>query len=111
MYCLRKCTYKIELRDKLSKIEKSDTFFNSKSFDAKYERVQIDDIVNQLEHLNIQQKADIKQALREFTKIFDGTLGVYPHQKFYIELEPIAKPKHARPYPIPVIHLEAFKKE
>jgi hypothetical protein len=26
-------------------------------------------------------------------------------------LEPNAKPKHARPYPVPVIHLEAFKKE
>ncbi len=49
--------------------------------------------------------------MSEFTKIFNGTLGVYPHQKFHIELEPNAKPKHARPYPVPVIHLESFKKE
>ena len=28
--------------------------------DAKYEEVQIDDVVSQLEHLNDQQKADIK---------------------------------------------------
>ncbi len=47
--------------------------------DPKYEMIQIDDVVNHLEHLNIQQKADIKQVLSEFTKIFDGTLGVYPH--------------------------------
>jgi hypothetical protein len=46
---------------------------------SSYEKVQIDDVVNQLEHLNIQQKAVIKQVLSEFTKIFDGTLGVYPH--------------------------------
>ncbi len=26
-------------------------------------------------------------------------------------MEPDAKPKHARPYPVPIIHLEAFKKE
>jgi hypothetical protein len=26
-------------------------------------------------------------------------------------LEPGAKPKHIRPYPVPVIHLETFKKE
>jgi hypothetical protein len=78
--------------------------------DVKYERVQIDDVVNQLEHRNIKQKADIKQVLSEFTKIFDATLGVYPHQKFHIELEPNAKPKHARPYPVPVIHLEAHLK-
>ncbi len=82
-----------------------------KILDAKYEMVQIDDVVNQLEHLNIQQKADIKQVLSKFTMIFDGTLGIYPHRKFHIELEPNAKPKHARPYPVPVIHLEAFKKE
>ena len=78
--------------------------------DAKYESVQIDDVVNQLEHLNIQQKADVEQVLSEFTKLFDGTLGVYPHRKFHIDLEPNAKPKHARPYPVPVVHLEAFKK-
>ena len=36
---------------------------------------------------------------------------VYPHRKFHIDLIPGAKAKHARPYPVPVIHLEAFKKE
>ncbi len=65
--------------------------------DAKYEQVQIDDVVSQLEHLNDQQEADIKQVLSEFTKLFDGTLGVYPHRKFHIDLEPGAKPKHAQP--------------
>jgi hypothetical protein len=79
--------------------------------DAKYEKVQIDDVVNQLKHLNIHQKTGIKQVLSEFTKLFDGTLGVYPHRKFHIDLEPDAKPKHCRPYPVPVIHLETFKKE
>jgi hypothetical protein len=38
-------------------------------------------------------------------------LGVYPHRKFYIDLVNGAVAKHARPYPVPVIHLEAFKKE
>ena len=55
------------------------TCYAVKILDVKYERVQIDDVVNQLEHLNVQQKADIKQVLSEFTKLFDGTLGVYPH--------------------------------
>ncbi len=67
--------------------------------------------MNPLEYLSTQQKADLKQVLSEFTKLFDGTLGVYPHQKFHIELEPGAKPRHARSYHVPVIHLEAFKKE
>ncbi len=68
--------------------------------------------MNPLEYLSTQQKADLKQVLSEFTKLFDSTLGVYPHKKFHIELEPEpgAKPRYARPYPVPVIHLETFKK-
>jgi len=78
---------------------------------AKYEKVQIDDVANQLKHLNVQQQAGNKRVLSEFTKLFEGTLGVYPHRKFHIDLEPNAKPKHCRPYPVPVIHLETLKKE
>jgi hypothetical protein len=38
-------------------------------------------------------------------------LGVHPHRKFHINLVLGAKAKHARSYPVPLIHLEAFKKE
>jgi len=72
------------------------TCFAIEILDAKYEKVQIDDVVNQLKHLNVQQQAGIKRVLSEFTKLFDGTLGVYPHRKFHIDLEPDAKPKHCR---------------
>ncbi len=47
----------------------------------------------------------------EHTKIFDGTLGVYPHRKYHIDLVPGAIAKHTRPYHVPVIHLSAFKEE
>jgi hypothetical protein len=50
-------------------------------------------------------------VLNEHTKLFDGTLGVYPHRKFHTDLMPGAVSKDFRPYAIPVIHLEAFKKE
>jgi hypothetical protein len=43
--------------------------------------------------------------------MFDGTLGVYPHKKVHIDIDPNAKPVHSRPYPIPQIHLKTFKKE
>jgi hypothetical protein len=43
--------------------------------------------------------------------MFDGTLGVYPHKKVHIDIDPNAKPVHSRPYPVPQIHLKTFKKE
>jgi hypothetical protein len=79
--------------------------------DAKYEKIDVDEVITHLTHLNSQQKEDLKQVLQEHTKLFDGTLGVYPHRKFHIDLIPEAVAKHARPYPVPVIHLAAFKKE
>ena len=42
--------------------------------------------------------------------MFDGTLGVYPHKKVYIDIDPNAKPVHSRPDPVPRIHLKTFKK-
>ncbi len=49
--------------------------------------------------------------LQENNKIFDGTLGVYPHKKVHIDIDPNAKPVHSRPYPVPQIHLKTFKME
>jgi hypothetical protein len=43
--------------------------------------------------------------------MFDETLGVYPHKKVHIDIDPNAKPVHFRPYPVPQIHLKTFKKE
>ena len=51
------------------------------------------------------------QVLRDKSKMFDGTFGVYPHKKVHINIDPDAKPVHARPYPVPRIHLNTFKKE
>jgi hypothetical protein len=79
--------------------------------DAKYEKVEVDEVINQLNHLNTEQKEDLKKVLKEHTKLFDGSLGVYPHRKFHIDLVLGAIAKHARPYPVPVIHLSAFTKK
>ena len=57
------------------------------------------------------QKKDLLSVLRQNQKMFDGTLGVYPHKKVHIDIEEGAVPKHARPYPVPRIHLQTFKKE
>jgi hypothetical protein len=57
--------------------------------------VSMDDVVDQLTHLSIMQKQDLKVLLKDFTKLFNGTVGVYPHKKFHIDLVPAAPPKHS----------------
>ena len=85
--------------------------FATKILDAKYDYTDVNDVVKNLSHLNTQQKADMLEILKENETMFDGTLGVYPHRKVHLELEPGAKPVHARPYPVPRVHLQTFKKE
>ncbi len=87
------------------------TCYATEILDAKYGKVENDKVNNQLDHLTLEQKEDLRKVLKEHTKLFDGTLGVYPQRKFQIDLVPGAIGKHARPYTVPVIYLNAFKKE
>jgi hypothetical protein len=86
-------------------------WFATEILDAKYEKTDVAEVVKGLTHLNAHQKADLLRVLQENNKMFDGTLGVYPHKKVHINIDPNAKPVHSRPYPVPWIHLKTFKKE
>ncbi len=54
--------------------------------DAKYERMDVVEVVIGLTHLNAHQKADLLQVLQENNKLFDGTLGVHPHKSYTLTL-------------------------
>jgi hypothetical protein len=75
--------------------------FATEILDAKYERTDVVEVVKELTHLNTHQKADLLQVLQENDKMFDGTLGAYPHKKVHIDIDPNAKPVHSRLYPVP----------
>jgi hypothetical protein len=75
--------------------------FATEILDAKYERTDVVQVVNGLTHLNAHQKANFLQVLQENDKMFDGTLGVYPHKEVRSDIDPNAKTVHSRPYPIP----------
>ena len=88
-----------------------DSYLANPILDAKYEKMEIPAMVAEMAHLNDAQKRDLKKLLLKYKKLFDGTLGVYPHKKVHIELEEDAKPVHVRPYAVPRVHYETFKKE
>ncbi len=73
------------------------TCYASEILDAKYGQVSTNDVAEQLTHLTTSQRHNMKVLFRGFNKLFDGTLGVYPHRKFHINLIPGAKPKHSPP--------------
>ena len=54
--------------------------FATTILDAKYKKVNVDDIVKQIIHLRESQQDNICTVLKKFTKLFDSTLGVYPHR-------------------------------
>jgi hypothetical protein len=54
--------------------------FATEILDAKYERTDVVEFVKGLTHLNAHQKADLLQVIQENDKMFNGTIGVYPHK-------------------------------
>ena len=49
--------------------------------DAKYEWTDVQDVVDAQHHLTERQKCDLLDVLEHHQKLFDGSLGVYPHKK------------------------------
>ena len=79
--------------------------------DAKYEEADLPQVVSQQVHLSTPQRNELYRILLENKALFSGKLGTYPHKEFYLALKPDAKPFHSKPYAVPRIHLETFKKE
>ena len=79
--------------------------------DAKYGKADIDTVIAEQTHLTKAQKNDLHAVLSNHEKLFNGELGLYPHKKVHIYVDQDAIPVHARPYPVPHLHLETFKRE
>ena len=79
--------------------------------DAKYEETSAAEVAAKQTHLTDSQKADLEKLLSKYSKLFDGSLGKYPHKEFHIEVEEKAQPVHSRSYPVPRVHHDVFKKE
>ena len=52
------------------------TCYATEILDAKYEKVEVDEVINQLNHLSLEQKEDLRKVSKEHTKLFSGKLGV-----------------------------------
>ena len=87
-----------------------DSFLSHPILDPLYERVDTKTVVEKQQHLTKEQQADLAAVLSRHAKLFDGTLGKYPHKKMHIDVIDGAEPKHSRPYPVPRVHEGVFKR-
>jgi hypothetical protein len=78
---------------------------------SKYDQVDVQTMAQKQEHLTQRQRMELGQLLTNFTTLFSGKLGCYPHAKVHLELNEQARPFHHRPYPIPHAHQQVFKEE
>ena len=82
-----------------------------KILDSKYEKADLNKIVDDANNLNRQQKQKLLKLLKQFETLFDGTLGKWKTKPVKIETRSDSKPVNSRWYPVPRINKLTFKKE
>jgi hypothetical protein len=79
--------------------------------DSKYDAIDVGKVVAEQVGLDKSQKAALHALLTKYKNLFNGELGDWDSSPVSIELQPNAKPFHARAYPVPQIHEAAMKRE
>ncbi len=85
--------------------------FATRILDAKYNQANIHNVAFNQHHLLLDQRRDLFNILSKHKKLFDCSLGIYPHKQVHIDLEPGEKLVHHCAYPVPHVHHQTFKKE
>ncbi len=78
--------------------------------DTKYKQVSTNRVAANQKQLNPNQCLDLKNVLAKYHKLFDGSLGVHPHQKVYIDILPGSKEVHHQAYLVPCANEQTFKR-
>jgi hypothetical protein len=77
--------------------------------EAKYEQVDIKEVVARCKHLSNTEQQQLFAVLNWFQSLFAGTLGHWKNECYDITLQPNLKPYHTRPDPIPKTHEATLK--
>ena len=91
--------------------EDADELLAAEIHEAKYEKIEIETVLEQQKHLNSSQQQQLRAVLRGHDMLFNGKLGKYKGKKIRLELRDDAQPVHCKPFPVPQTLSEVFKKE
>ena len=84
--------------------------YKSKTFKATLSNeADLKDVMSKQDHLNEQQQKDLYDALSNHKEMFNGKLGTFKPYEVELEMKPGVEPKASRAYPVPRVHLSAFK--
>jgi len=97
------------VREPESVLEDSDRI--SKILDAKYDKANLDEVVETTKHLTNVEKKTLLDMLRRHEELFDGTLGEWKGKPYHIQLKEGAEPYHARPFSVPKAYELTLRKE
>ena len=80
--------------------------------DANHEKADLNKIITKQCHNLVPKELDrLLTILRIFKELFNGILGMLNTNPVGYELKDDAMPVFSRPYPIPIVHKEMFRKE
>ena len=80
-------------------------------FDAKYEKINLEEMMQDQKHLKAEEREKLKKLLRVKIAAFQGTRGKCRGQPIELKVKKDAKPFYAYPYSIPKAYEETTKKE
>ena len=73
---------------------------------AKYEPIQLTNVINEQSHLTIPERLALEKVLKSHLAVFQGLRGNWKGKPVHLDFVPNAKPQSSRPFPIP----QAYKK-
>ena len=79
--------------------------------DANYSKLDMEALVQELEHLTAEQKIQLQEVLHDHPILFGGCLGCIKIEPVHLAVKPDAKPYHAKPFVIPKAYMDTTRKE
>ena len=83
----------------------------SRILDADYSKVEMEEYISSLDHLDSKEKQELLQTLNQYPTLFGGGLGSLQIEPIRLELKTGAQPSNSKPYPVPHAQLATTKKE
>ena len=79
--------------------------------ESKYEKADLDTLVESLDHLSSSEKFDLLKMMQMHALLFQGKVGKWKGPPIEIRLKPNTKPYHTKAYRVPQAYQKVFKEE